>query len=86
MISVDERGNSRAATAPALVSHFVEIYSRRMGKQIENIPAEAISKLSSYEGPGNVRELQNFIERSVILSAGTVFVPASCGTAARSRG
>jgi formate hydrogenlyase transcriptional activator len=66
---------ARREDIPALVSHFVEIYSRRMGKQIEDIPSEAISTLSSYEWPGNVRELQNFIERSVILSAGTVLCP-----------
>jgi formate hydrogenlyase transcriptional activator len=66
---------ARREDIPALVSHFVEIYSRRMGKQIEDIPSEAISTLSSYEWPGNIRELQNFIERSVILSAGTVLCP-----------
>jgi len=54
---------------PALVAHFVEIYSSRMGKQIKHIPSEIMSALSSYHWPGNIRELQNFIERSVILSA-----------------
>jgi formate hydrogenlyase transcriptional activator len=66
---------ARREDVPLLVAHFVEIYSRRMGKQIEHIPAETISALSSYEWPGNIRELQNFIERSVILSAGTVLRP-----------
>ena len=46
-----------------------------MGKQIEHIPAEALSALSSYDWPGNIRELQNFIERSVILSPGAVLRP-----------
>jgi formate hydrogenlyase transcriptional activator len=50
------------------VAHFVDIYSRRMGRQIEHIPAETMSALSSYEWPGNIRELQNMIERAVILS------------------
>jgi formate hydrogenlyase transcriptional activator len=63
---------ARPEDIPALVAHFVEIYSRRMGKQIEEIPPEVISALGSYSWPGNIRELQNFIERSVILTAGTV--------------
>ncbi len=66
---------ARHEDVPLLVAHFVEIYSRRMGKQIEHIPAETMSALSSYQWPGNIRELQNFIERSVILSAGTVSHP-----------
>ena len=65
----------RREDIPALVAHFVEIYGRRMGKQIEHIPPETMSALSSYQWPGNIRELQNFIERSVILSDGTVLRP-----------
>lgn len=53
---------------PALVAHFVEIYGRRMGRQIDHIPPETMSALMSYEWPGNVRELQNLMERAVILS------------------
>ena len=63
---------ARREDIPGLVAHFVEIFGRRMGKQIENIPPETMSTFSSYEWPGNIRELQNFIERSVILSDGTV--------------
>ena len=63
---------ARSEDIPDLVQHFVEIYSRRMGKQIERVPAETMSALSSYGWPGNIRELQNFIERSVILSDDTV--------------
>ncbi len=66
---------ARSEDIPDLVQHFVEIYSRRMGKQIERVPAETISALASYGWPGNIRELQNFIERSVILSDGTVLRP-----------
>jgi formate hydrogenlyase transcriptional activator len=62
---------ARSEDIPALVAHFVEIYGRRMGKQIEHIPPETMYALSSYSWPGNIRELQNFIERSVILSAGS---------------
>jgi len=58
----------RCEDIPALVTHFVDLYSRRMGKQIEDIPAETLSALSSYQWPGNIRELQNVIERAVILS------------------
>ena len=66
---------ARSEDIPALVSHFVQVYGRRMGKQIEHIPPATISALSSYQWPGNIRELQNFIERSVILSDGTVLSP-----------
>jgi formate hydrogenlyase transcriptional activator len=65
----------RREDIPALAEHFVEIYGRRMGKQIDHILPATISALSSYQWPGNIRELQNFIERSVILSDGTVLCP-----------
>jgi len=75
---------ARHEDIPALVEHFVEIYARRMGKQIESIPAEIMSALISYQWPGNIRELQNFIERSVILTSGNALQPplASLETAA----
>lgn len=49
-----------------LVSHFVQMFSRRMGKQIHTMPDETIAALEAYSWPGNVRELQNLIERAVI--------------------
>ena len=58
----------RREDIPALVSHFVEIHGRRMGREIEHIPAATLSALTSYDWPGNIRELQNLIERAVILS------------------
>jgi formate hydrogenlyase transcriptional activator len=58
----------RREDIPALVTHFVEIFGRRMGREIEHIPSETMSALSSYPWPGNIRELQNLIERAVILS------------------
>jgi transcriptional regulator with GAF, ATPase, and Fis domain len=58
----------RREDIPALVTHFVEILGRRMGREIEHIPPETMSALSSYQWPGNIRELQNLIERAVILS------------------
>ena len=63
---------ARREDIPALVEHFVEIYARRMGKQIDRISPETMSELTSYPWPGNIRELQNFIERSVILTSGNV--------------
>jgi formate hydrogenlyase transcriptional activator len=58
----------RREDIPALVTHFVEILGRRMGREIKHIPPETMSALSSYQWPGNIRELQNLIERAVILS------------------
>jgi formate hydrogenlyase transcriptional activator len=63
---------ARREDIPALVEHFVETYARRMGKQIDQISPETMSQLTSYAWPGNIRELQNFIERSVLLSSGNV--------------
>jgi formate hydrogenlyase transcriptional activator len=51
-----------------LISHFVEIFSTRMGKKIHDIPEETLAALTSYSWPGNVRKLQNLIERAVIRS------------------
>jgi formate hydrogenlyase transcriptional activator len=58
----------RREDIPALVAHFVDIYGRRMSRQIEHIPATTMSAFTSYQWPGNIRELQNLIERGVILS------------------
>jgi formate hydrogenlyase transcriptional activator len=63
---------ARREDIPALVEHFVEIYARRMNKQIDQVSSETMSELASYPWPGNIRELQNFIERSVILTTGRV--------------
>jgi formate hydrogenlyase transcriptional activator len=62
----------RREDIPALVEHFVEIYARRMSKQIEYISPQTMAALTSYQWPGNIRELQNFIERSLILTSGNV--------------
>jgi formate hydrogenlyase transcriptional activator len=62
----------RAADIPILVRHFLERHSRRMGKSIETIPPEAMAALVAWQWPGNIRELENFLERSVILSRGPV--------------
>ncbi len=62
----------RAGDIPVLVRHFVSLHSRRMGKSIETIPDEAMDALMRWKWPGNIRELENFLERAVILSRGTV--------------
>jgi DNA-binding NtrC family response regulator len=62
----------RAGDIPLLVRHFVEKYAQRMNKQIETIPEEAMTALCRYTWPGNIRELQNFIERAVILTPDSV--------------
>jgi formate hydrogenlyase transcriptional activator len=58
----------RMEDIPRLTRHFVMTYATKMGKAIESIGEQAMSKLTSYGWPGNVRELQNVIERAVILS------------------
>jgi formate hydrogenlyase transcriptional activator len=58
----------RREDIPELVMHFVEKIGRRVGKKIERIPPATMSALTSYEWPGNIRELQNLIERAVILA------------------
>lgn len=59
---------ARTEDIPALVMHFVEIFGQRMSRKIDHIPAETMSALSSHPWPGNIRELQNLVERAVILS------------------
>jgi formate hydrogenlyase transcriptional activator len=62
----------RREDIPQLVSHFVEMFARRMGKRINEIPNETLHAFTSYSWPGNVRELQNLIERAVIRSTNGV--------------
>ena len=56
-----------------LVEYFVQRYANRAGKNIQSIDKTTLDLLQSYDWPGNIRELQNVIERSVILSSGDVF-------------
>jgi formate hydrogenlyase transcriptional activator len=58
----------RREDIPALVTHFVKLFSRRMGKQVDSIPPETMTAFQWYSWPGNIRELQNLVERSVIVS------------------
>jgi transcriptional regulator with GAF, ATPase, and Fis domain len=66
----------RVSDIPVLVRHFVTTHSRRMGKSIETIPEETMQALCRWPWPGNIRELENFLERAVILTRGSVlYVP-----------
>jgi formate hydrogenlyase transcriptional activator len=62
----------RKEDIPLLIRYFTQKYAKRMNHPIESIPSAAIEALTNYEWPGNIRELQNVIERSVILSPGRV--------------
>ena len=62
----------RPGDIPLLVRYFVQQYARRMNRRILTIPAASMQALARYHWPGNIRELQNFIERAVILSPGPV--------------
>ena len=66
----------RREDIPMLVRHFAQQFARRMKKNVETIPSETMEALTRYDWPGNIRELQNLIERAVILSTGpTLDVP-----------
>jgi formate hydrogenlyase transcriptional activator len=62
----------RREDIPMLVRHFVQQFARRMSRVVDTIPSEAMTALVQYHWPGNIRELQNVIERAVILSKGPV--------------
>ena len=62
----------RQEDIPLLVRYFVQQFSRRMNRVIDTIPSEAMSALVQYHWPGNIRELQNLMERAVILTTGPV--------------
>jgi formate hydrogenlyase transcriptional activator len=63
---------NRVDDIPRLIRYFTNLFSVRMGRRIETIPLHVIDYLCRYSWPGNIRELQNVIERAVILSQGTV--------------
>jgi formate hydrogenlyase transcriptional activator len=60
----------RPEDVPLLVRYFVQKFSRRLNKAVSYVPAEAMEALAGYSWPGNIRELENFIERAVLLSPG----------------
>jgi formate hydrogenlyase transcriptional activator len=63
----------RAKDIRLLINHFIQKYARKINKTIDTVPAETMAALETWDWPGNIRELENFIERSVILCEGTVF-------------
>ena len=66
----------RTSDIPVLVRHFVATHCRRMGKHIERIPEETMEALVRWKWPGNIRELENLLERAVILTRGPeLYVP-----------
>ena len=67
----------RPEDIPLLVRHFVQQFSRQLGRTIDAIPAETMSLLTRYPWPGNIRELQNVIERAVILTTGPILAVRS---------
>jgi formate hydrogenlyase transcriptional activator len=75
----------RREDIPVLTRSFVQKHAKRMGRTIESIPTRALAALTNYDWPGNIRELQNVIERSVVLSRGPeldVDVPEIIGRSA----
>jgi len=65
----------RSTDIPSLVEHFVRKVSSRLNKVIDTIPEEVMQFLECHDWPGNIRELQNFIERAVVMSPGPVLRP-----------
>jgi formate hydrogenlyase transcriptional activator len=66
---------NRPGDIPLLVAHFVKTYAAQMNKQIGEVPVGVMEALVRHSWPGNIRELQNFIERSVILTSGNILRP-----------
>jgi formate hydrogenlyase transcriptional activator len=66
---------SRPEDIPALALHFMTRFAARMNKEVDSIPSETMEAMLAYNWPGNIRELQNFMERGVILSTSSLFQP-----------
>jgi two-component system response regulator PilR (NtrC family) len=65
----------RKEDIPLLAQHFIEKYSREFGKEINTISSYALELLSEYQFPGNIRELENIIERSIVLEQSNIILP-----------
>ncbi|HEY2806836.1 MAG TPA: sigma 54-interacting transcriptional regulator [Gemmatimonadales bacterium] len=76
----------RVEDIPMLVAHFVQFYSRKLGRPLTGVSAESLTRLARYPWPGNVRELQNVMERACVLSPGPVVVVSDALSAAGSAG
>lgn len=66
---------SRKEDIPLLVRHFVELLGPKLGRRVDHIPAIVLDYLERHHWPGNIRELQNFVERSLITSTGNTLTP-----------
>lgn len=79
----------RKSDIPLLVDHFIEKHSGRNNKSVSGISREALNILMKYNFPGNVRELENIIERAVVLSRGSILgesdLPAQIGSSPNTR-
>lgn len=75
----------RKTDLPLLSQHFLDKYSKEMGKEIAKISSYAIDLLNKYDFPGNVRELENLIERSVALSNTNIILPDSLALSTHKR-
>jgi formate hydrogenlyase transcriptional activator len=65
----------RREDIPALAQHFVSKYAQHMNKMVDDIPSETMDAMLGYDWPGNIRQLQNFVEHGVIVSQGRLFEP-----------
>jgi nitrogen regulation protein NR(I) len=75
----------RKGDIPLLVEHFIRKYDQRLGKKVERVDDEAMQMLLAYGWPGNIRELENVMERSVLFADGPVILGASLPDAMRDR-
>jgi two-component system, NtrC family, response regulator PilR len=75
----------RKGDVPLLVHHFLNKYSKRLGKEIQEISSYAMQVLMNYDFPGNVRELENIIERGVALENSNIILPESLSLSATAR-
>ena len=75
----------RKGDLKALAQHFLDKYSHEMGKEIKKISSYAVDLLNKYDFPGNVRELENLMERSVALSSTNIILPESLALSVHKR-
>jgi DNA-binding NtrC family response regulator len=66
----------RSDDIPTLVDHFVRRFSRELGREINQVPPETLTRLAAYGWPGNIRELQSVIRQALLHASGTVLLPA----------
>jgi two-component system, NtrC family, response regulator AtoC len=76
----------RREDVPLLVRHFIEKYDQRLGKKVEGIEDEALQLLMSYSWPGNIRELENLMERSVLFADGPLILASALPDSLREKG